>query len=140
MVWKYFLMRGIYGPGCPMIVVGKIIQPERWKEEQRNRPYYVEKFYNKNQDVIVLGFDILKNAKKHALEQTTGTYHMNGRLNDKEAKIFERGGKHIETYISGFPESEYNEIKERQTRERAERKDVKIKSVVSFAWNYSKKQ
>ncbi|MCL2143357.1 MAG: hypothetical protein FWH44_03755 [Methanomassiliicoccaceae archaeon] len=70
------------------------------------------------EQLIVTGFDTLEGARRYALNSTVGMYNLNGVLSDHEAKIFERGGKYIETIIGGFPESEYNMMRGCQSSEK----------------------
>jgi hypothetical protein len=45
------------------------------------------------------------------------------------------GGKLLEKIIGGFPEAEYNAMKERQNKNTSETKD-EAKAVVSFGWKH----
>jgi hypothetical protein len=94
-------------------------------------PYYVE------QDDMTLGAFTLKEAKGYAVSTTAGLYRLNGQLSVKTVKIFEKGGKHIETIIDGMSESEYNEVKAKRGNEEENEKEP-IKAVMSFGWNSAK--
>jgi len=96
---------------------------------RNNFQYYVVR------DGIAQGGNTLEAARKFAsLFDARGMYRMNGQLNEKEIKIFERGGKLIETYRSGLTEAEYNAAKAKQ-----ETKEEKpVKAVTSFSWNSDK--
>jgi len=100
-----------------------------WIREEilKKFPYCVEYYHAYP---IIGGFNDLKSARKFALDNTIGLYRINGQLNERKARIFENG-KHIETIISGFTESEYNKIKAEQETNEGE----SVKSVVSFSWN-----
>jgi hypothetical protein len=76
--------------------------------------------------------DTLEYARKKAACRSSLLYSLNGQLNDMEARIFEKGGKHIETYKSGLPEAEYNMIKEEKEKEDENKPETK--SVISFSW------
>ncbi|MDR0334767.1 MAG: hypothetical protein LBH69_02640 [Methanomassiliicoccaceae archaeon] len=80
-----------------------------------------------------IALSTLKAARINAVESTRGLYKINGQLNTMTARIFERK-KHIETFISGLPESEYNEIRAKQ----GYREDKPGKAVASFSWDSSK--
>jgi len=127
---------GLYALFGPIgLLAGGSFQTEYEREQARKRPYYVENAYFEG-NPVVHGFDDLKSARKYAVNHTAGTYRMNGQLNDMEAKIFENGGKYIETIISGLSESEYNEIKAKQ----GSKEEKPVKSVVSFSWNAQPKK
>ena len=96
----------------------------------RTFPYYVE--FSRTG---VYGYDELENAIWGAKHLTIGTYHFNGVLSKREAKIFENGGKLLETIKGGFTESEYNRIKEMQENEGADEEETV--SVQSFKWSNS---
>ncbi|MCL2143358.1 MAG: hypothetical protein FWH44_03760 [Methanomassiliicoccaceae archaeon] len=97
-----------------------------------DEPYYVEA-PAAWVSLWVASFNNFKDARKFAVNYTRGMSKINGQLNDRCVKIYENGGKLIETIISGLPESEYNAIKERQAKESMEQ-GTEIKSVVSFGW------
>ena len=119
--------------GLPGLLIASAFQSEEERAAARKSPFYVESSDSKDEP-FVYGFHYFDDAKKHAVRQTVGMYRMNGQLNDNEAKIFEKGGKLVETIISGLTEKEYNEIKAK--RENKEEKQVK--SVTAFTWNPSK--
>ena len=99
-----------------------------------NFPYYAEhRLYDHiYPHPMCQGATSLEQARKFAVDSTIGLYKMNGQLGDKVIKVYERGGKLIETYIGGFPEAEYNRLKaERESKNGT--KDVK--AVTSFSWN-----
>ena len=96
--------------GIPGLLVSGAFQTEEGRAAARKNPFCVECSYLEGKP-LVHGFHDLEDAKKHAVKHTVGMYRMNGQLNDKAAKIFENGGKLIETIISGLTEKEYNDIK-----------------------------
>jgi hypothetical protein len=105
----------------------------------RGFPYYiyVESYiYNAFVTLpLYLAANTFDQAKEYAVRTTIGLYKMNGQLGDNKIKIFERGGKHIETIIGGFPEEEYNRmVTERKKKEG--NKEVKV--VTSGGWDSSK--
>ena len=89
-------------------LLGTLVDAEKVRN---NDPYYVEYYHT---FLLTVGVQTLEEAREFAVSETTGLYKMNGQLNERTVKIFERGGKHIETYISGFPEAEYNRLKAEQ--------------------------
>ena len=114
--------------GIPGLLISGALQTEEGRKAARSKPYYVEEFYYEGEP-LVHGFDTFDEAKKHALKRTAGMYPLNGQLNDKEAKIYETGGKLVETVTSGLSESKYNEIKAER-----ESKGGTGKVVSSFTW------
>jgi len=78
------------------------------------------------------GHDNLEDAIQIACVHTIGTYHLNGVLNNRVARIFENGGKLLEIIRGGFTLSEYNRIKALQESERVEEEE--IVSVISSKW------
>ncbi|MDR0334768.1 MAG: hypothetical protein LBH69_02645 [Methanomassiliicoccaceae archaeon] len=117
--------------GIPGLLASGAFQTAEAKEAARQNPFYVECAYLEGEP-LVHGFINLSDAKKHAVKHTVGMYRMNGQLNDKEAKIFEKGGKLIERVISGLSESEYNGIK---AEREAKQDKPATKAVTSFSWN-----
>jgi len=115
----------------PGFLLSGTLQTAAGREIARNNRYYVECFYIKDEP-LVHGFDNIEDARKHAVRHTAGMYHLNGRLNDKEAKIYAKGGKLIERIISGLSETEYNKVR----AERGAKNDGVVRAVVSFGWNH----
>jgi len=115
----------------PGILLSGTLQTAAGRAIARSCRYYVECFYIKDEP-LVHGFHDLEDARRHAVRHTAGMYRLNGKLNDKEAKIYAKGGKLIETIISGLTESEYNKVKA-ETEEREKNDTVRI--VTSFGWN-----
>ena len=62
--------------------------------------------------LIAFRYDAIEKARKDAVWHTTpGLYNLNGQLNEKRADILDSEMRLLETYISGFPEAKYLELK-----------------------------
>jgi len=88
------------------------VQTDRRRDAERWKPFCVETCLLEG-EVVVRGFQTMSDAVNYAISRTKDMYRLNGILNDKEAKIFDSSGKHIETIRSGLREEEYNAIKEK---------------------------
>ena len=84
----------------------------------------------------LVGFHTLNEAREYAAEQTRSEpFRWNERSDNRLAKIYRNEGTLVETYISGFPEEEYNRL----TAERnIEDERNETKAVSSFGWDPSK--
>ena len=122
--------------GIPgLLLTALLFQTDQERENGRKKPFYVETV--PLSEVLVHGFEDMKSARKFAVSQTVGIYHLNGRLNNKRADIFENRDL-VETYISGLPEEEYNKIKAEHESE--DKGNTEVRSVTSFGWNLPSKK
>jgi len=81
---------------------------KRIGEGAKSAPYYVECPRGR---FSIIGFDDLRYAREYAVASTlSNTYRWNEKSEDRIAKIFENGGKLIETYVCGLPQGEYEKI------------------------------
>jgi len=108
---------------------GWMLGPMGNENARENSPYYVEYYHT---FLVAVGVQTLEEAISFAIDETTGLYKMNGQLNERTVRIFEKGGRLIETYISGFPEEEYKRLK----AERELKDEVKV--IGSGGWDPSK--
>jgi len=136
------------------IAIGTAVFIQHYSEQgiarQRNKPYYVE-IDTPMHGLAVFGFDTRKDAVIKAKEWTAGMYHLTGRLNDRYAEVYERGGKLIGTVRSGLTGPEYIRVKaenERKAKEEEKRKEEERKRkeeerkkegyLMAFRWDPSK--
>jgi len=86
-------------------------------------------------DLYSFPAETLDAARKIAVANTVGLYKLNGQLNDNKAVILDSCGNIIETYVSGLPEAEYDNIAEER---KAGQEKKEMRTVSSFRWDASK--